>query len=497
MSNQREEELAKQLKEALEQNATLTRGMEYYSLYHHLFTVSGDLTCIAGTDGFFKVINPAFTKILGYSEEELLKQQFLVLVHPDDFQNTIDAIQQLERGEAIINFENRYQTKSGSYISLQWMATPEPVSKTIYAIARDVTNIRKESQRVAESERLLRDAQRMAQLGSFEFTFEDEGLIWSEELFNIFEIVPNPERKLYDQYMERLRYCDLDLLKSKITWSVQTGNPYEIEHSLVFEDGREKFLYATAIPVKDKMGRVIKLRGIVQDITQKKREEEAMRNIVKEKEMLVKEIHHRVKNNLQVISSLLNLQANIIQDEQLKRLYADSQNRIKAMAAIHELLYKSDNFSRIDYAQYIHRLVHDLLFSLHGEKHEIDVELDLPPHLLDLDTAVPLGLMVNEIITNSLKHGIQKNVAGKIYIQMLSFDGGWFELKIGDSGPGFDFKQKIGNGDTLGLMLIESLALQLGGEINFHADHQGSQYTLRFRYSDHSQKRIQSEKQIL
>jgi two-component sensor histidine kinase len=297
--------------------------------------------------------------------------------------------------------------------------------------------------------------------------------------------------------MERLRNCDLELLKGKITWSVQTGNPYEIEHSLVFEDGREKFLYATAIPVKDKTGKVIKLRGIVQDVTQKKREEESMRNIVKEKEMLVKEIHHRVKNNLQVISSLLNLQANIIQDEQLKRLYADSQNRIKAMAAIHELLYKSDNFSRIDYAQYIHRLVHDLLFSLHGEKHAIEVELDLPPHLLDLDTAVPLGLMVNEIITNSLKHGIQRNNAGRIYIQMLSFDGGLFELKIGDSGPGFDFKQKIANGDTLGLMLIESLALQLGGEITFQADHQGCQYTLRFRYSDHSQKRIQSEKQLL
>jgi PAS domain S-box-containing protein len=144
------------------------------------------------------VINPAFTKILGYTEEELLKQQFLVLVHPDDLQNTLDAIQQLERGEAVINFENRYQTKSGSYVSLQWMATPEPVSKTIYAIARDVTSIRKESMRVAESERLLRDAQRMAQLGSFEFTFEDENLVWSEELFNIFEIVPNPSRKLYD-----------------------------------------------------------------------------------------------------------------------------------------------------------------------------------------------------------------------------------------------------------------------------------------------------------
>ncbi len=485
------EHLKEKLREAEAKIAALELANTNYSFYKHLFMASRDLACIAGTDGFFKIVNPAFEQVLGYSQTELVSHQFLVFVHPDDYDNTVHEIEKLRNGETIINFENRYHTKSGSYVDLQWMAIPDQNSETIfYAIARDVTESKKESSKILESEKLLRDAQKMAHLGSFEFTFENEELIWSEELYNIFELVEDPDRLLYYRYMDRLNESDINLIKNKIGMAVQTGSSYEIEHSVFFEDGREKVVYASAIPIHGTLGRVIKLRGIVQDITQKKKEEEAMLNNVKEKETLIKEIHHRVKNNLQVISSLLNLQANIIHDDQLKRLYADSQNRIKAMASIHELLYKSDNFSKIDYAQYIHRLVQDLLFSLHGEKHDIEIDLDMPPQLLDLDTAVPLGLMVNEIITNSLKHGIQKTNSGRIYIKMIPLEDGVFEMRIGDSGPGFNFTEKMAEGETLGLMLIESLALQLGGTIHYNAEMMGSNYILRFKYLDQSENRL-------
>jgi PAS domain S-box-containing protein len=494
MSSEEEsfEHLKEELRKAKLKIAALELANTNYSFYKHLFMASRDLACIAGTDGFFKMVNPAFESVLGYSQTELVSQQFLVFVHPDDYENTVQEIEKLRSGETIINFENRYHTKSGSYVDLQWMAIPDQSSGTIYAIARDVTEKKRESSKISESEKLLRDAQKMAHLGSFEFTFENEELIWSEELYNIFELDVDPTKVLYYRFQERLRESDIDLLKNKIGMAVQTGEPYEIEHSVFFEDGREKVVYASALPIKDDSGRVIKLRGIVQDITQKKRVEEAILNSVREKETLIKEIHHRVKNNLQVISSLLNLQANIISDDQLKRLYADSQNRIKAMASIHELLYKSDNFSKINYAQYIHRLVQDLLFSLHGEKHDIEIDLDMPPQLLDLDTAVPLGLMVNEIITNSLKHGIQKTNSGRIYLKMIPLEDGVFEMRIGDSGRGFNFSEKMAEGDTLGLMLIESLALQLGGTIHYNAEMMGSNYILRFKYVDQSENRLHS-----
>lgn len=482
--------LKKALKAAEERVFELENSKSNHNFYEHLFEVSRDLACMAGTDGFFKVVNPAFEKVLGYSREEMLNTSFLLLVHPDDFDLTVRTLQKLKSDEMVINFENRYQTKSGAYVDLQWMATPDAASETIYAIARDITAQKRETTAIFESEKLLKDAVKMAHLGSFEFTFENEILTWSEELFNIFELVEDPSTKLYFQYMSRLSESDINLIKNKIGFSVQTGEPYVVEHNVHLPDGRTKVVFASAIPVKDKSGRVLKLRGIVQDITLKKKEEELMLNAVKEKETLIKEIHHRVKNNLQVISSLLNLQANVIQDDQMKRLYADSQNRIKAMASIHELLYKSDNFSKIDYAPYLKRLVYDLIYSLHGESHEIEVDLDLPPQLLDLDAAVPLGLLVNEIVTNSLKHGIPKNQKGKIYLKMSSKAVGDFELRIGDSGPGFNFKGKALENETLGLMLIENLASQLNGSVQFDEQNPGSNYILKFKYLDNSSQRL-------
>ena len=482
--------LKQALKEAESKIELLENEKRIHDFYEHLFEESRDLACMAGTDGFFKVVNPAFEQVLGYSREELLASQFLVFVHPDDYDLTLAAIEKLKSGETVINFENRYQTKSGSYVCLQWMATPDAASGTIYAIARDITSKIRETTAVYESEKLLKDAVKMAQLGSFDFTFENEVLLWSEELYNIFEIKEDPSVRLYHQYMSRLSQSDINLLMNKIGLSVQTGEPYVVEHNVYLPDGRIKVVFASAVPIKDQTGKVIKLRGIAQDITKKKREEELMLNAVREKETLIKEIHHRVKNNLQVISSLLNLQANVIHDEQLKRLYSDSQNRIKAMASIHELLYKSDNFSKIDYSSYLSRLVYDLIYSLHGENHEVEVALDLPPQLLDLDTAVPLGLIVNEIVTNSLKHGIPKNCKGKIYLKMLPKPEGIFEMQIGDSGAGFPYLQTIKQSETLGLMLIESLANQLNGSIQYDENRPGCNFILRFKYADLGDKRL-------
>lgn len=200
----------------------------------------------------------------------------------------------------------------------------------------------------------------------------------------------------------------------------------------------------------------------------------------REKAVLLKEIHHRVKNNLQIISSLLNLQSRTFDDERTKELYDMSLTRIQSMAMVHELLYRSDNFSRINYKKYLERLVHPLIEAMKNENTEITFELKVDEIELNINTSIPLGLLINEILTNSLKHGLKEQEKGKIYVSIEKNNEGKFHLKIGDDGIGFTPKNRFEDSDTLGLQLISSLIEQLGGEIKREEALKGTHYTISF-----------------
>lgn len=193
-----------------------------------------------------------------------------------------------------------------------------------------------------------------------------------------------------------------------------------------------------------------------------------------EKENLLKEVHHRVKNNLQIISSLLNLQMAALSNDIAKQALKQSQHRIRSMALIHEMLYKSDDISEVMLKDYLEKMVSLLLQSIRGIDHRITSKLSIPTVKINLDTAVSLGLMVNEIITNSLIHGLKEE--GEIYIEFNERSQGQFELKIGDNGIGYkDKKESMG----LGLQLIEILADQLQGSIT-KSSANGMHYCLLF-----------------
>ncbi|OWW26251.1 hypothetical protein B4Q04_00775 [Zobellia sp. OII3] len=227
------------------------------------------------------------------------------------------------------------------------------------------------------------------------------------------------------------------------------------------------------------------LLGIVYMLYKKNRQVNTLNRIVtqqlNERNTLLKEIHHRVKNNLQVITSLLSLQSSFINDEKIKALFRYSQYRINSMAIIHEMLYKSNDLNRIDYGRYVNQLATTLIASMKGRKKEIDLKLEAEELHLNLDTSVPLGLMINEIITNSLKYGFKNKDKGLITIKFEKAQYPNYLLHIGDNGSGFSETVNFRNTKSLGLKLIHMLTLQLKGNIEKDNSEEGTHYIITFQ----------------
>ncbi len=197
-------------------------------------------------------------------------------------------------------------------------------------------------------------------------------------------------------------------------------------------------------------------------------------------EILLKEIHHRVKNNLQVITSLLALQSIGIKEKKIKNLFSDLQNRVISMALSHEMLYQTDDLQRIDYKAYIKKLVDGLIGSMKEHNNEIEVQLDIKEIFLNIDTSIPLGLIINELVTNSLKYAFEGN-GGIISIHIKKLNDQHFLLEIGDDGVGFADIENMGKKSSLGLTLVQKLTQQLRGNIEKDTSKKGTNYIINFQ----------------
>jgi len=214
---------------------------------------------------------------------------------------------------------------------------------------------------------------------------------------------------------------------------------------------------------------------MVRNVTERREAEDA-----RKKEVLLKEIHHRVKNNLQVISSLLYLQSKRVDDQRLVEMFNESSNRIKSMSLIHQKLYQSQNAATIDFAEYIHDLT-DALFNSYGARRDVvRLTLRIDGTILNVDTAIPCGLIVNELVSNSLKYAFPDGRQGQIHVSMRKDGNDRFTLIVGDTGVGlpkdFDYQES----PSLGLKLVHTLVDQLGGTVQIDREG-GTQFRIAFR----------------
>jgi two-component sensor histidine kinase len=232
-------------------------------------------------------------------------------------------------------------------------------------------------------------------------------------------------------------------------------------------------------PLKNIDGTISKLT-ILRDITERKRAEEQIKASLREKEILLREIHHRVKNNLQIISTLLYLQSGYIKDKEAFEMLKESQNRLKSMALIHDKLYQFKDLGKIDIARYIRELATDLFHSYGVKPDGVRLKIDVREIVLGVDTAIPCGLIINELVSNSLKHAFPDGKEGTIRIELLrSVNDNTFTLIVSDNGIGFPKDLDFRNTGTLGLQLVITLVEQLKGTIELDRS-EGTEFKITF-----------------
>jgi len=250
-------------------------------------------------------------------------------------------------------------------------------------------------------------------------------------------------------------------------------HPKEYETRGRDKNGDIKDLLVTVVTIPGTEKQLVSLM----DITNRKTYENQIKSSLKEKNILIKEIHHRVKNNMQIISSLLSLQTKFVNDEEALNILKESQNRVKSMAIIHEKLYQSKDLSQINFGEYIESLVSNLFYSYNANNTDIKPVYDVEDLSLNMDTAVPCGLIISELVSNSLKYAFPTEKSGEILIS-LKFRDNKYRLIISDNGVGMS-EVDVDKLDSLGLLLVFSLTEQLDGDITINREH-GTEFIINF-----------------
>jgi PAS domain S-box-containing protein len=438
-------------------------------------------------EGDFIEVNQRLCDMLGYSSEELCTMTAWQISHPDDLQTSLPERREfLESGRDMLSTEKKYLHKNGSVVyanlTMTLVRDSAGTPKYFVSVYEDITERKKaEEQLYAQSAKLnavfessshlIWTVDRNCRVTSFNRNFarffrlhynvevaEGQSMIAGE-------MVPGPE---YNNYWQK---------KYEV---VLLGERQHFESKLLSRTGKVVWREVFLNPIFDENGLVTEISGIGHDITEKKLAEEKIRQSLQEKEVLLKEVHHRVKNNLQVISSILNLQSSYVKDVSTLNILKESQNRIKSMAFIHESLYQTKDFSSINFSEYVVNLAQNLIHSYSHVGHEIKLNLDIQNVFLNLDLAIPCGLIINEIVSNALKYAFVDNRDDSEISIRMELDGENLILDIGDNGIGLPPEIDYRHTESLGLQLVVTLTDQLNGNIELNTEN-GTKYRIVFK----------------
>ncbi len=264
----------------------------------------------------------------------------------------------------------------------------------------------------------------------------------------------------------------------------KTGKPKEIIKHITDAEGKEYWFQAIKVPHFDTAGNVTGLIGIARDITERKRAEDQLKASLKEKEVLMQEVHHRVKNNLQVVSSMLNMQARVAKDKDASAVLAESRDRLNTMALIHTQLYETGNVSEMNMKVFVNGLMRQMLSSHPVQETRITPVVHVDEYLLPISIAVHLGLIINELLINALKYAFVNRKAGEIEVDFRVSEKGVVNLTVSDDGVGLPDGFDINASKTLGLRLVKTLVEeQLQGNLEVISDN-GTTFKVEFKMYD-------------
>ena len=310
-------------------------------------------------------------------------------------------------------------------------------------------------------------AQRAARIGSLDLDLTTGKLYCSDTAWNILGRQKGDIDPTYDFFLFMVHPEDRELLNKAVQKAIEQNQHYDIEHRILLPDESIRWVLMTGAVIRNENGIPVRMIGMIRDITEKKESAEKINASLKEKEVLLKEIHHRVKNNLQVISSLMYLQSKNVRDKTMAGIFKDCETRIRSMALVHERLYQSKSMAEIDFAEYVRSLGSYLVQSYGGGYGSIHLEVHIDKIFFNVNTAIPCGLIISELISNALKHAYPDGKQGEIVISFTRDEAGTYTQTVRDKGVGLPENLDFQNTDTLGLRLVNILAKQLNGTLTY------------------------------
>ncbi|MBI5680661.1 MAG: PAS domain S-box protein [Methanobacterium sp.] len=492
--------------------------------YKALFESDPDYTLLVGLDGIIFDVNPAAEHVMGLSKDELLKKNFMELeIFPkDEKPKHKKMFKKLLKDKEVVRYESRIITHSNE---IRWLKTAlaiimkDDVPKHILMIHSDITQRKKAIKDLQES---LQEKEITSQV-----VMQLVGVVSTSEIYSIIgkavkQLLPDSYIIVSGTSANEKNVRIMEIFGPKNFFNKLTTilgiDPYEMEFSVgeisseelkkhrseVLTEYKEGFYDLTMKKIPRSVCQIIEkvfhIRRIYsirfsfegchyggvsiailegQSIDHKKaieiivhqasiairraRAEEAINESLREKDVLLREIHHRVNNNLQIVSSLLSLQIKHVEGNETQNVLKESQGRVKSMAMIHEKLYQSSRFTNINFKEYVEKLVFDIFYSYGIKNDSIKLVVDIEDVLMNMDTAIPLGLIINELVTNIVKYAFSKP-EGTITIKLKPLQE-QMELTVADDGIGLPTDIDAKNTDTLGFQLVNNLVNQIDGKI--------------------------------
>ncbi len=430
-------------------------------------SIDGFFTC--DPQGRLLDANDSFCRMLGYSLEELHR---LSIPDIEANESPEEVARHIERviHEGHDRFESRHRHRDGHLIAVELSVNFDPtLGEAFFAFVRDISERKRTEAALLESE----EKYRLIAESSTEsiFQLDPAGTFTFINIAGAEMADSRPEEILGHTFFSLLAE-ESHAEGATYFQRALAGDPVHGELLARSKNGTIFPISFSAAP-QQKDGRVVGITGIARDITDRRREEkERLRQSLQEKESLLKEIHHRVKNNMQIISSLLSLQSQNSDNAMVREAIRDSRNRVKTMGLIHEKLYQSGNLSNIDFRDYLRTLTRDIISTYaFPAARRVRCTVNGEAIALTADTAIPCGLIVTELVTNSLKYAFTHGQGGEITIDISRTADQRVSLSVRDNGGGLPPDFDAGPTHTLGMSLVQTLARQLGATLELHNDH--------------------------
>jgi PAS domain S-box-containing protein len=437
-------------------------------------TSTKDCVSIADLDERILFVNDALVETYGYTADELIGKSVAIFYSPSlppelPHQILNSAVHGGWNGELL------HRRKDGGEFPVElWRSVVrsdegDPVA--LVAVARDISDRRRMEEALRRSEaRLRRITDSMHDIVT---QTDTEGRIQYISPSVLPVLGYRPEESLGISLFERMHPEDAQRAEEAFRAGCTQGTGMSLEFRYRHFRGDYLWLEAVGNMLLDPQGAVVGAVFGIRDISERKRAEEQVRASLEEKEVLLKEIHHRVKNNLQVISSLLSLQTEHVPDERVRKILRDSQNRIRSMAIIHQRLYQSANLAEINFAGYIDELCAQLFRSYGAFEKKILLHTEAEDIFLSVDKAIPCGIIINELVSNALKYAFPDGAEGRVTVEFTQETNGLC-LVVSDDGVGLPGTYDLHAPESLGLRLVHLLVEQVGGSASVGEGSSGS-----------------------